>query len=276
MAVISADALSGAHLKAVEVGPSPLPGRSRPVGLDYVRIRLRQAKVDPTVLAAESAAQCVVTRSAQTLTSDALIECARTFMEANIEAGDGKLVIEPSSRPKDVVLPVGLLALSAELAPASITGATRRVTVAVTVDGAPAVRVDVSLRVRRYAKVAVAKTTIARGALVTADLVAYEERDRMSLPPDVLCEGDSLDGLQAQQAIAANAPLTKRTATPPPVIRVGDTVTIVAGGDGIKISTPGVSDENGQVGQTIRVRNTGSNAEFRATVVDAKTVEAVQ
>lgn len=276
VAIVDADALTAARLKAVEVGSSPLPGRSRSVGLDYVRIRLRQAKLDPGVVSSDSAAQCVVTRASQTLSSDALVDCARTFLQANIEAGDGKLVIEPASRPKDIVLGAGQVALTAALAPASTAGSTRRVIVSVAVEGTSAARVDVSLRVRRYAKVAVAKATIGRGTAITSDLVVYEERDCMGLPPDILGENDSLDGLQAQQIIAAHAPLTRRTATEPPVVRIGDTVTIVAGGGGIKISTAGVSDENGRVGQTIRVRNTGSNTECRATVVDAKTVEAVQ
>lgn len=276
VAAIDADALTATKLKAVEVGPSPLPGKSRPVGVDYVRIRLRQAKLDPAVVDEASAKSCVVTRSSQTLTTDALVDCARTYLEAHIEAGDGKLVIEPGTRPRDIVLPAGTLELSADQSAAVSTGATRRVTVSATVDGTLVAHSDVSLRVRRYAKVAVAKATIARGTLLTNDVVEYEERDCMSLPPDVLHDTDSLDGLQAQQVIAAHAPLTKRTASEPPVIRVGDAVTIVAGAGGIKISTPGVSDENGRVGQTIRVRNTGSNTACRATVVDAKTVEALQ
>ena len=274
IAVIKADTLTAARLKAVEVGPAPLPGKSRPVGADYVRIRLRQARLDPMVISAESAKSCVVTRSSQTLSGDRLVDTARTYLQGAIEPGDGKLVIEPVSRPREMVLPIGDLAVSAELAGAPTTSATRRVAVNVTVDGIVAGKVDISLRVRRYAKVAIAAMPIPRGAMMTPEMVTYEERDCMSLPPDVYREGQSVDGLQAQQPIAAHRPLTRHVIAAPPVVHRGDAVTISAGAGGIHISLPGIAVEDGRVGEAIRVRNSSSNQEFRATVVDAKTVEA--
>lgn len=274
VALIKADAAIATRLKAIDVGPAPLPGKSRPVGVDYVRIRLRQAKFDPAVLTADSAVTCLVTRTSQTLAGDRMVDAARKHLETAIEAGDGKLVIEPVNRPRDMVLPEGELALNAELVGVATTAATRRVTVTVMVDGEPAGKADIALRVRRYAKVAVAKASISRGTALSNDLVTYEERDCMTLPPDVMREGDVLDGLQAQQAISAHMALTRRAAAEPPVVHVGDTVTISAGTGAIHISAPGLAAEDGRIGQVIRVRNTDSNKEFRATVVDARNVEA--
>jgi len=274
IAVIKADVITAARLKAVEVGPSPLPGKTRPVGADYVRIRLRQAKIDPAFLAGESPQRCVVTRAFQTVSGDTLLEAARTYLQGSIEPGDGKLVIEPVSRPRELVLPAGELAVSAALVGAPTASATRRVTVNVVVDGSPAAKVDISLRLRRYAKVAIAVGPIARGAILTPEMVAYEERDCMSLPADVYRERQSVDGLQAQQPIPAHLPLTRRVVAEPPVVHRGDAVTISASSGGIHISLPGVAVEDGRTGEAIRVRNSSSNQEFRATVVDAKTVEA--
>lgn len=43
----SADAALARRLAAVEVGASPLPGLSRPVGSADILVRLRQRKIDP-------------------------------------------------------------------------------------------------------------------------------------------------------------------------------------------------------------------------------------
>ncbi len=274
VARIEGSASAVAQLSRVELGPSPLPGRSRSVEKDYIIIRLRQHKVDPAVLAADSATQCRVTRSSQTLSADTLIETARKFLEEKIEPGDGKLVIEPVSRPREMVLPEGELGLACELIGNPGTGANRRVMVQVMVGGEPAGRADISLRARRYVKVAIATTTIPRGAALTGK-ISFEERDRMSLPQDVILEGDSLDGLQAVCAIAAGSVISRRQAAEPAVVHRGDAVTVQAKVGGIVISATAVADEDGRPGQAIRVRNTDSNKQFRAQVVNAKTVEAL-
>ncbi|HEY3269343.1 MAG TPA: flagellar basal body P-ring formation chaperone FlgA [Armatimonadota bacterium] len=271
MAKITGDAATRAKLSQVEVGPSPLPGYSRSISLDYVRIRLRQRNLDPALISADSAAQCKVTRSSQTVGADRLVEAARAFVEGSMEAGDGRVVVEPSSRPRDLTLPDGRLELTAADA-GTPTGAFRRIAIRAMVEGEEAGRVDVSLRVRRYSNVAVAKRTIPRGESVVADAVTYEERDLTSLPEDALTEATALNGLQATQPIAAGSVLTARAAAEPPLVHRGDSVTIVARIGSIEVSASGVAGEDGRLGQSIRVKN--GLQETRATVVDARTVEA--
>ena len=57
-----------------------------------------------------------------------------------------------------------------------------------------------------------------------------------------------------------------------PVVHRGDIVSIVLESPLIKVSTPGEALEAGKPGDTIRVKNTSSNREVRAQVIDKQTV----
>jgi flagella basal body P-ring formation protein FlgA len=262
-----------AQLSQIELGASPLPGNSRSVSAEMVRIQLRHVRLDPAMVSADSPAICRVKRTSQTLTGDEILQSAREFLAANLDAGEGRLVIEPISHPRDRQMPMGKHDLSPELYGSTATGSTQRVMVHILVDGQPFGQEEVSLRIRRYAKIAVAKGTISKGDAVTADKVAYEERDRMTLASDAILEGESLDGLQAVQPIMAGAPLTHHSVAEPAAIHRGDAITLRARIGGITVSTPATAMEDGRPGQAIRVKNGSSNQETRGQVVDAHTVE---
>ncbi|MGE3536967.1 MAG: flagellar basal body P-ring formation chaperone FlgA, partial [Candidatus Tectimicrobiota bacterium] len=61
----------------------------------------------------------------------------------------------------------------------------------------------------------------------------------------------------------------------PPVVQRGDLVQIVSEASLMKVSTPGEVLEAGRVGDTIRVKNTASNREVKAQVLDKHTVRVL-
>jgi flagella basal body P-ring formation protein FlgA len=261
------------RLSGVELGPAPLPGYSRSLSADYIRIRLKQQKLDPEVIAADSATMCRITAASQKLSRDEILQTALKALQDKVETGEGRISIEPISQPREMTLPVGKLDIVADAMDANPGVSTRRVHVQVMVDGKSFGQMDLMMRVRRYVKIAVAKATIQRGDVLSADRVAYEERDLTGLPDDVIREGESLDGLQAAQIIAPKAPITHTSAAAPAALHRGDAITLRGRAGRIVVSSPGVASEDGRIGQTIRVKNTTSNKETRGVVIDAKTVE---
>jgi flagella basal body P-ring formation protein FlgA len=262
-----------AQLSGVELGPAPLPGYSRSLSADYIKIRLKQQKLESAIFAADSATACQITAAFQKLTRDKILQAALDALQDKIEAGEGRVSIEPISQPREMTLPMGEMEVTAEAQDSSASLSTRRVNVSVTVDGKSFGQMDLMMRVRRYVKIAVAKATIQRGDAISADRVAYEERDLTGLPADVVREGESLDGLQAAQIIAARSPITHTSAAAPAALHRGDAITIQGRAGKVLVSSPGVASEDGRIGQTIRVKNTTSNQETRGVVIDAKTVE---
>ncbi len=275
VARIAGELSAAQRLAAVELGPAPLPGGTRTLSAEYVRIRLRQQGIPDAALAAGSAFTCKVTRSSQALSGDAILLAARTWLESSLPAGDARRVVEPISRPRERQLPDGAMTTTVEPFGSS-SGPTRQAMVKFSVDGEPAGQELVSLRVREYVKAAVAKAAIPRGESVTPDRVTYEERDRAALPTDAFLESDGLDGLTALNSISAGAPITRRNASEPAALHRGDTVTIQVKRGGITVSAPGLALEDGRMGASVRVKNTTSNAEVRGILLDGKTVDCSQ
>jgi flagella basal body P-ring formation protein FlgA len=59
----------------------------------------------------------------------------------------------------------------------------------------------------------------------------------------------------------------------PPVVRKGDVVQVLAESAQLKITTQGVAQENGGVGQKIQVMNVASKKNVLARIIDAQTVK---
>jgi flagella basal body P-ring formation protein FlgA len=261
------------RLAGVEIGPAPLPGRERTISADSVRIRLRQNRLDPALLSKGPERTCRVTRAAQSVPADRILDAARDFLKARLADGPGRLALECLTEPRGMTLPTGALELAASLPPGG-TGATRRVTITATVDGKPGARADLLFRVRRYTRIAVASASIPRGETLQGR-VAYEERDLTGLPADIFEEGRLPEGLLALRALSPGTPITGETAAPPPLIHRGDAILLRAVTGDIVVSAPAEALEDGREGEVIRVRNANSRRESRARVVDAGTAEAL-
>lgn len=72
------------------------------------------------------------------------------------------------------------------------------------------------------------------------------------------------------------APVLVEYVCPPPVIRSGSTVTVVAVVGKVRASVPGIAAQHGRVGDRITVTNRLTGSRLLARVVDATTVEVVQ
>lgn len=273
VAAISAPAPVAARLAEVDLGPAPTPGRSRAISAESIRIRLRGKGMDAGWVPSGGPVACTVTREAQTVAAGRIVEAARAFVEARETGGEGRLVVETISSVRDLTLPRGRLELTTEYLGTAI-GATRRVAVRATVDGKAAGRADVSLRIRRMVRVAVAAETIRGEQPLGAERIRFEERDRATLPNNVFTDDADLSELVALRVIAEGAPITATMADRPALIRRGDTVQAIVRTGRIEVALPVVAVEDGRPGGWLRVRNTQSNREFRARVVDAQTVEA--
>ncbi|MGF1465934.1 MAG: flagella basal body P-ring formation protein FlgA [Sandaracinaceae bacterium] len=69
--------------------------------------------------------------------------------------------------------------------------------------------------------------------------------------------------------------LQARVECPPPVVRAGAPVRLVARVGPVVASAPGVARQHGRVGEVIRVQNRQTRADLEGRVVDARTVEVL-
>jgi flagellar basal body P-ring formation protein FlgA len=113
---------------------------------------------------------------------------------------------------------------------------------------------------------------VAQGEIITADAVSRTQVPVTRPLRQVVTQPGDVIGKHARRSLAGNTPLSMQDVTAVPVVHRGDMVRIVLESPLIKVSTPGEALEAGKPGDTIRVKNTSSNREVRAQVIDKQTV----
>ena len=113
---------------------------------------------------------------------------------------------------------------------------------------------------------------VAQGEIITPEAVARTQVQVTQPLRQVATQPEDVIGKRARRSLAGNAPLATQDVTTVPVVHRGDMVNIVLESPLIKVSTPGEALETGKPGDTIRVKNTSSNREIRAQVIDKQTV----
>lgn len=264
----SAEALR--KLETASVGQSPIPGGSRVVDLDTVKVKLRQAGFDIGRVTFAGAERVTVNRAARRVTPEEIVEAAREAVRERIGPSSELIVIEPLSQPQEISLPVGALSLRGVLR-GEVTGLAH-VVVEASVDGAPQRSVSVTLRVDRLREVSVASRAIRRQALLDGDEIRLESRASGQLPAGAFTRSDEVVGKQALRDIKAGEVLTSRVLQPPPVVQKGDLVTLVVEGKGFRITASGRAKEDGRPGQLIRVTNLASKKDLYGRVEDGREI----
>jgi flagellar basal body P-ring formation protein FlgA len=89
---------------------------------------------------------------------------------------------------------------------------------------------------------------------------------------DTVLEAEQLIGKSPRHMISPNRPIRTGELTTPPVLEKGATVSMRYATPYMSITTTGEAQEEGSVGNTIRVRNTDSNKIVRARIVSPQEV----
>jgi len=113
---------------------------------------------------------------------------------------------------------------------------------------------------------------ISRHEIITEEMLRVETRVGNVNPRD-LATVDDLVGKRATRLLVAGTVLYLNAAEIPPLIERNDRVTIIAEGNGILISTLGVAQQGGGLGDIIPVRNSSSGEIIYAEIVSSTVVK---
>jgi flagella basal body P-ring formation protein FlgA len=116
------------------------------------------------------------------------------------------------------------------------------------------------------------KRPIAKDAIIPADAVARTQVEVTQPLQQVVTQPEEVIGKRARRSLTAHDPLSTQDVAVAVVIQRGDLVRIVLESSLIKVTTSGEALEAGKPGETIRVKNSSSNREVRAQVIDKHTV----
>jgi len=244
-------------LGQLPVASAPAPGKSKELSvvtvINSLRNRPETADVDW-----QGSQTIVVERGGLTLTPERMQEMIVAYLREN-SAMLPKAEIRLTSvrTPEAMTLPPGALSWKITPSRPGIVGSTS-FTIALFVDGRPAGTCTVRGRLEMVAEVLTAATTLHKGDLVTEENVVPQRQDIGGVDGPLLVREEIL-GKQVARTVPPGTILRSEHIVLPPVIKGGELVKIFARKGPLELSTSGLAKTDGRMGETIPVKNIGSN-----------------
>lgn len=260
-------------LGLTEVGTAALPGMTRTLDPDAIRIRLRQYRFDLERVAVLGPGRLTVTTASRMLGGDEILRAVEEYLLAQRPAGEeGEVRVEPLVVPRELTVPDGLVELRVRSMMASRLTGSVPVRLDVIVDGKAFRSLPVTVRVQLFREVLVATRAIPRHGVLRVEDVRLDRRDVAGLPPEAFRAAAGAVGKRATKVLSTGEVLMPASVEEPPAVRRGDVVTLVAEASGLRVTTRGEVKEEGRPGQVVRVRNLSSEREIYGRVVNGTTV----
>jgi len=260
-------------LRGVEMGRSPLPGKSRSIDPSHILLRLKQFGIDVLQVGLNVPDNAQVLRGVARVPKEKIEEVVLAYIRQAMPLENDNISVKEIQFNNEVILPKGVVTFSVE-SPEN-RGLFGKVPLAVNVyvGGKFEKKVWAVADIEVLKKVIVAKRPLGRYHEITKDDVEVQEMDVAKLPSNSLTDYGDILGKRTRKAIDVRAVLRSDMIEFPPLVKRGDVVTVLAESAGMRITAMGVVKEReGREGERILVENLDSKKGIYGQVVDSKTV----
>ena len=261
-------------LKNVVVGKAPQPGKSRRINAQFLKLRLRQSKIDLSSIQLVIPGEITITRSHVEIKKEEIELIISRFIHQNLSADREAVKIINIRVPDRVVLPKGQITYEVKL-PRNTTELLGNFPLSVNfkVDEEFNKRIWTSATVEMLTDVVVTQKPVGRHKPITENDIKLVKMDLANLPSNAIADPELVLGRRSKRAINAGTILRTDLVELPPLVKRGDMVVIVFESGGMKITALGQVKRKGKLGERIPVMNFDSKKTLFAQVVDANTVK---
>lgn len=260
-------------IKGIVLGRAPLPGNARRISADYIRLRLKQAKVDLKRVHLQVPDSIEVSRACVIISREEIRRAVSDYIHATSVDKD-RVKIRKIKVDSDVTLPKGNVSYRIEpLRNADFKGKVP-FPIHFKVNGLFQKRILAMAQISVMTEVVVAKKSLRRYGRIDEEDIELKEKDLSRIRSNVITDPEEVLGKRAKRSIAAGTILRPGHIEYPPMVKRGDVVLVVAKSAGLRITALGVVNEReGRLGERIKVENLDSKKNIYARVLDSKTVE---
>ena len=261
------------HLGATMVAKSPLPGQTRFVSLDYIRIRLRQAGFQTDDMTFQGVQDVQISREAATLSRDTVIHAVETSIREQMPWKNEDVVINNIHFDDDIQLPTGKLTY--RMVPNRNEDFLGRTVISLQlfVDGELVKKTWVHADISVMADVVKVVRPLGKNQKIEGADMAVVRSDLADLSSDTIRSAEEALGSRTTQMIYPNTILKAGMISLAPLVNRGDIVKIVANVGPMTITATGKVKQQGCKGEMISVINTDSNRVISARVIGPSAVE---
>ncbi|MFH1625983.1 MAG: flagellar basal body P-ring formation chaperone FlgA [Pseudomonadota bacterium] len=260
-------------LETLVIGRSPLPSKSRHIDKEYIEVRLKQNKIDLSMVDIRYPERIEVCRDYLRIPKSRTEEIIGNYIHKKMPWNKESVRIKMINASSDLILPKGNLTY--EVVPPKYWDFMGRTSIPVvfTVNDTFQKKIWVTVEIEVFGDVLVSSIPLEKYRIVSREDVHVKRMNLADLPRGMITRLEDVIGKRTKAPIAANFVITANLLDVPPVVKRGDLVTIVAETDILKVTTPGEAREDGLNGEIIRVLNITSRKEVYGRVVNFSTVK---
>ncbi len=244
-------------LRTQIIGQAPPPGNEYFLNTYEVKRSLTSKLNLPSSIQWKGPSQITVQREGMEVVSSDLLYYINSYLAQHTrDLVDTKISFIPKRLPLPFLLPKG--ELEVEVLPSSKTLLrSSSFSLIFKVDGRVRKNLSLSGKVQALAPVAVAATTIRKGAHLSPSSIQMRQLDISKLRKPARIPADII-GKRAKRTIKAGAPIELTHIEFPPVIKKGELVKIILQHGALQLTATGIAKMNGARNQIIRVMNFSS------------------
>ena len=262
-----------APIETVRVATSPLPGQTRFLSLDYIRIRLKQAGFQIDAMKFVGPQDVQISRKAAALSQDTIIPAVEKAIRRQMPWQREAVTIRNIRFNDDIKLPTGTL--THRITPNRNEDYLGRTTLALHlfVDGELIKKTWVNADICVMADVVNVVRPLGKHQRITRQDLALMRADLSDLPSNTVRNIEDALGNRTTQMIYPGTILKTGMYALPALVKRGDIVKIVANAGPMTITATGKVKQKGARGEMVHVINTDSNRVITARVIGPGAVE---
>ncbi len=259
-------------LRGIVIGKSPLPGKSRSIDSDYIRIRLKQNGIDLSQIKLQVPIKVEVSRSFIEISKEKIEKIVLDSVYGLIPWKKDQVRIKKICVRNSALLPKGNITYKV-VAPKS-TDFLGNVTLSVLfkVNRHFEKKIWVTVNIEVLTEMVVTKRPLRRYHVITEDDIHMKKMDLSKVKSNAVTTYEEALGKRTKRAINTGEVLRTDHIELPPLVKRGDVVSIIAESDGLRITALGEVKKKGCRGERIKVLNLDSKKCIYARVLDSNTV----
>jgi len=261
------------ELQELYIGKAPLPGKTRQIKTDSIRVRLKQNGFDVSRILLSGPEKISILRQFNAVSGIEIEDVVRTFIEEKVLEQNPDVKIKEIMAPPGAILSPGRVTF--KIKPLDFANLKHKTPVHVHlyVDGEWVKKILVIVELEVVEDVVVARRSLKKGRVITADDIYIRTMDLSGLPSDIIMHEADILGKRVKRGVGALQVMRTNMVEQPLLVRRGDIVQIIAESEKLRITATGmIRGVGGRQGDRVRVVNVDSDRGIYARIVDAKTV----
>ncbi|OHB24727.1 MAG: flagella basal body P-ring formation protein FlgA [Desulfuromonadaceae bacterium GWC2_58_13] len=269
--VAELDASAG-RLADLRLLTSPAPGQEHVVSVDRIKTDLLQRAPDLGEILWSGASSVKIRRDSMVVDQPVIEEILADYLHANRGfLPQARISFKALRFPPTFFLPRGPLTTEVLPSDPQILNS-RRFSIIFRIDGVTVENLSIRGELEAIAPVVVAATELSRGGVLSSRDLNLVEMNIVGLRNPCF-ELDELVGKKLKRSLRQGVPLDRGTVEFPPMVARGELVAIILRHGSMELTARGEARQDGQSGETIRVRNNASQRDILGRVAAPGIIE---